>query len=63
MYMCCENARGNGGKPQPKPNPDSRRKTAGQVLHIKSQLNGDTHLHSHHFEGPNYVLTQTHLNI
>lgn len=45
--MCCENARGNGGKPhlvdQPKPNPDSRRKTAGQALHIKSQLNGDTY--------------------
>lgn len=47
MYMCWANKGGKGGKPylvnKLKPNPDSKRKTIGQALHIKSQLNGDTH--------------------
>lgn len=46
MYMRCANKRGKGGKlhliNQPKSNQDTKRKTTGQALHIKSQLNGDT---------------------
>lgn len=69
VYMCYENKRGKRGKPhsinQAKPNPVSKRKTTGQALRIEPQLNRDTHLHSHHFDGPNYVLRHipTHSNI
>lgn len=69
MYMCYENKRGKRGKPhsinQEKPNPVSKRQTTGQALCIESQLNGDTRSHSHHSDGPNYVLRYmpTHFDI